>query len=112
MSNAIVIKKSDGNFFSQLAKSLKSGAGSVARLKPAPNFEEAALDRIVARKLIDSQIGPGNLTYADALYGSTVLLVDPRDRQTRWAGCCCGCMVRMMPPRAMPPTGSAPRCRS
>lgn len=83
MSNAIVIKKSDGNFFSQLAKSLKSGAGSVARLKPAPNFKEAALDRIVARKLIDSQIGPGNLTYADALYGSTVLLVDPRDRQTR-----------------------------
>ena len=80
MSNAIVIKKSDGNFFSQLAKSLKSGAGSVARLKPAPNFEEAALDRIVARKLIDSQIGPGNLTYADALYGSTVLLVDPRER--------------------------------
>ncbi len=83
MSNAIEIKKTDGKFFSHLAKSLKAGVDTVARFKPAPLLEEAALDRIVARKLIDSQIGPGTLTYADAFYGSTVLLVDPHDRQTR-----------------------------
>ncbi len=83
MSNAIAMKKSDGNFFSQLAKGLKAGAGTMARLPFASNPEAAALDHVAARKLTNSQSGPGTLTYADALYGSTTLLVDPRERQTR-----------------------------
>lgn len=83
MSNAIAIKKSDGNFFSHLAKSLKVRASNVARLSFATDLEEAALDHVAARKLSDNQIGPGTLSYADAFQGSDTLLIDPRERQIR-----------------------------
>ncbi len=83
MSNAIAIKKSDGNFFSHLAKSLKVRASNVARLSFAMDIEEAAIDHVAARKLSDNQIGPGTLSYADAFQGSDVLLIDPREQQIR-----------------------------
>lgn len=83
MSNTIAIKKSDRNFLSQFTKSLTERAAHMTRVAFASNSEAEALDVVVARKLIRNQIEPGALNYADALYGSTVLLVDPKERQTR-----------------------------
>lgn len=84
MSNAIIIKKPNGNFLAHLAKSLKTGAQSAARLAFSSNPEDsAALDHIVARKLTEGHCTPDALCYADALFDTTVLLVDPNQLQTR-----------------------------
>lgn len=83
MSNAIAMKKPDGNFLSQIAKSLKARASNATRVALSSNLEDAALDHVVARKLHDNQVGPDALTYSDALFGSAVLLIDPQERQVR-----------------------------
>lgn len=84
MSNAITFKKPSGHFLTHLAKSLKSGAQSAVRLAFASDPEDAAaLDHIIARKLTEGQGCPDALGYADALFGTTVLLVDPNQLQTR-----------------------------
>ena len=83
MSNSIAMKKPDGNFLSQIAKSLKARASQATRVAFSSSLEDLALDHAVERKLLANQTGPDSLTYSDALFGSTVLLLDPQERQIR-----------------------------